>query len=364
MDHLLAPSVITAISDPEFEGLVSRALFDQGWNVISRVMNFSELQSAVSTNSETKLLIVFSTDLSDFSAVEIEKLSTPRISIIGYSDQAGNAKGYSNIFARPISPEELILTILENIRSSGIRTPMLHSKVECKARIVAVGGIGHATANTTVAINLAQEFANLKVKTLLIEANFQAPAISALLDLRKLSSEPKWRQINEDLTVMEFTQETMADFEPRIVLAGESFEQIVIDLGSVAYLARELSDRRWSSLVKIWASRNADSFVFTTISSFLGRKRYEEFEQSFSKISLHSEIHLVDTLLSSKRDREINSPIKGALRSATLWSLPWDLRSCQQAIADRTTLVQVAERGALRKELAKMAQAVGANSWK
>jgi hypothetical protein len=327
-------------------------------------MNFSELQSAVSTNSETKLLIVFSTDLSDFSAVEIEKLSTPRISIIGYSDQAGNAKGYSNIFARPISPEELILTILENIRSSGIRTPMLHSKVECKARIIAVGGIGHATANTTVAINLAQEFANLKVKTLLIEANFQAPAISALLDLRKLSSEPKWRQINEDLAVMEFTQETMADFEPRIVLAGECFEQIVIDLGSVAYLARELSDRRWSSLVKIWASRNADSFIFTTTSSFLGRKRYEEFEQSFSKISLQSEIHLVDTLLSSKRDREINSPIKGALRSATLWSLPWDLRSCQQAIADRATLVQVAERGALRKEIAKMAQAVGANSRK
>jgi hypothetical protein len=364
MDPLLAPSVITAISDPEFEGLVSRALFDQGWNVISRVMNFSELQSAVSTNSETKLLIVFSTDLSDFSAVEIEKLSTPRISIIGYSDQAGNAKGYSNIFARPISPEELILTILENIRSSGIRTPMLHSKVECKARIIAVGGIGHATANTTVAINLAQEFANLKVKTLLIEANFQAPAISALLDLRKLSSEPKWRQINEDLAVMEFTQETMADFEPRIVLVGESFEQIVIDLGSVAYLARELSDRRWSSLVKIWASRNADSFIFTTTSSFLGRKRCEEFEQSFSKISLQSEIHLVNTLLSSKRDREINSPIKGALRSATLWSLPWDLRSCQQAIADRATLVQVAERGALRKEIAKMAQAMGDNSRK
>jgi hypothetical protein len=364
MDPLLAPSVITAISDPEFEGLVSRALFDQGWNVVSRVMNFAELQSAVSTNSERKLLIVFSTDLSDFSATEIERLSNSEISIIGYTDQAGNAKGYSSALARPTSPEDMILTILENIRFSGIRSPMLHSRVKCKAKVVAVGGIGHATANTTVAINLAQEFANLKVKTLLIEANFQAPAISALLDLRKLSSEPKWRQINEDLAVMEFTQETMADFEPRIDLAGESFEQIVIDLGSVAYLARELSDRRWSSLVKIWASRNADSFIFTTTSSFLGKKRYEEFEQSFSKISLQSDFYLVDTLLSSKRDREISSPVKGALRSATRWSLPWDLRSCQQAIADRATLLQVAERGALRKEIAKMAQAIGANSRK
>jgi hypothetical protein len=236
--------------------------------------------------------------------------------------------------------------------------------VKCRAKIVAVGGIGHATANTTVAINLAQELAQLKVKTLLIEANFQAPAISVLLDLRKLSSEPKWRHMSEDLAVMELTQETLTDLEEKIVLAGESFDRIVIDLGSVAYLARELSDRRWGSLVKIWASRNADSFIFTTNSSFLGKKRYEEFEQSFSKISLQSEVHLVDTLLSSKRDREVGSIRKDAFGSATLWSLPWDPRSCQQAIADRATLVQSAERGALRKEIAKMAQAIGANSRK
>jgi hypothetical protein len=364
MDPLLAPSVITAISDPEFEGLVSRSLFDQGWNVISRVMNLSELKLAVSTNSEKKLLLVFSTDLPDFSAVELERLASSGLSAIGYADQNGSTKGYSSALARPTSPEDLTLTILENIRFSGIRSPLLHSKIICNAKIIAVGGVGHATANTTVALNLAQEIANLKIKTLLIEANFQAPAISAMLDLRKLSSEQKWRHVSEDLAVMELTQESVADFESKIVLAGESFEQIVIDLGSVAYLARELSDRRWGSLVKIWASRNADSFVFTTISSFLGKKRLEEFEESFPKLSLQSEIHLVDTLVSDKRDREIGLERKSAFGSATSWSLPWDLRSCQYAIAERATLAQVAERGALRKELAKMAQVVSANSRK
>jgi hypothetical protein len=364
VDPLLAPSIITAISDPEFEGLVSRALFDQGWNVISRTMNLSELKLAISTNLDKKLLVVFSTDLPDFSSEEMEKLINSGLSAIGYLDQAGISKGYYKALVRPTSPEDLTLTILENIRFSGNRTPLLHTKIKFKAKIVAVGGIGHSTANTTVAINLAQELANQKVKTLLIEANFQAPAISAFLDLRKISSEPKWRQINENLAVMELTHETITDFEARIIMAGECFDQIVIDLGSVAYLARELSDRRWSSLVKIWASRNADTFILTTISSFIGRKRYEEFEQSFSKIFLQSGIHIVDTHISNKRDRASGIESKSAMRSATLWSLPWDQRSCQEAITERTTLAQVAERGALRKEFVKIAQAIGAESFK
>ena len=62
MDPLEVPTVITAISDPEFEGLVSSALFSQGWNVIARVMDFPELQRAVSANSGKKLLLIFSTD--------------------------------------------------------------------------------------------------------------------------------------------------------------------------------------------------------------------------------------------------------------------------------------------------------------
>ena len=193
MDSLEAPVVITAISDPEFEGLVSRALFSQGWNVVARVMDFSELQRAVSTNSGEKLLLIFSTDLPGSHATEMEKLASPGISLFGCTDQSGNDRGFSNIFGRPTSPDDLILIILENIRSSGVRTPMIHTTSKCRARVVAVGGLGHSTANTTIAINLAQEAALLHVKTLLIDANFQAPAISTLLDMRKLSSEPKLR---------------------------------------------------------------------------------------------------------------------------------------------------------------------------
>ena len=364
MDPLEVPTVITAISDPEFEGLVSRALFSQGWNVIARVMDFSELQRAVSVNSGKNLLLIFSTDLPGSGAVEIEKLAAPRVSLFGFADQSGDDRGFSNIFARPISPEELTLIILENIRSSGVRTPMIHASAKCRAKVVAVGGIGHTTATTTIAINLAQESALLAVKTLLIDANFQAPAIAALLDLRKLSSETRWRDVSENLAAMELTQETIVDFEQRIMAAGETFDLIVIDLGSIAFLARELSDRRWSSAVKIWAVRNADQFIFTTNSTFLAQKRWDEFVQSLTKISLSADIHLVNTHSSNKRAPEISASRKASLKSAVLWNLPWDLRSCQLAIDERTTLVQSAERGALRKEIAKMAQAISAVSQK
>lgn len=364
MDSFEAPAVITAISDPEFEGLVSGALFSQGWNVIARVMDFSELQRAVSINSGKKLLLIFSTDLPGSHAAEIAKLGALGISLFGFADQSGNERGFSNIYARPASPDELILIILENIRSSGIRSPMIHAFAKCRAKVVAVGGIGHATANTTIAINLAQEAALLKVKTLLIEANFQAPAISALLDLRKLSSEPNWREFSENFSVMELTQETIIDFESRIISAGEHFDQIVIDLGSIAFLARELSDRRWSSIVKIWAARNADQFIFTTTSTFLAQKRYDEFLQNFSKISLTAKINLVNTQTSDKRPSELIASRKAHFRSTISWNLPWDLRACQLASKESATLAQVAERGALRKEIGKIAQAISAKPLK
>ena len=294
----------------------------------------------------------------------MEKLASPGITLFGFTDQSGNDRGFSNIFGRPTSPDDLILIILENIRSSGVRTPMIHTTSKCRARVVAVGGLGHSTANTTIAINLAQEAALLQVKTILIDANLQAPAISTLLDMRKLSSEPKWREFSENLAVMELTQETINDFESRIAAAGEDFDQIIIDLGSIAFLARELSDRRWSSTVKIWAARNADLFIFTTISTFLAQKRCDEFIQSLSKISLSPDIHLVNTYSSDKHASILIASKKAEFRSTISWNLPWDLRSCQLASKENATLAQVAERGALRKEIVKIAQAISANSQK
>jgi hypothetical protein len=364
MDPLDPPTVITAIADPEFEGLVSGALFGQGWNVVARVMDLTQLKTAVAHIADKKLLVIFSTDLPGATPIEIEELSSQRVSLLGFTDHSGSARDFSNVFARPGSPDDLLLTILENIRSTGVRAPMIHQRKMLNCKVIAVGGAGHATGNTTLAINLAQEAALLGLKTLLIDANFQAPAISALLDLRKLSSEPNWREVSDGLAALEFTQESLKGFEMKLLLAGESFDQIVMDLGSVSYLSSELSDRRWSSAVKIWASRNATSFIFTTSSSFLSHKRFEEFSQSLSKINLSSEIHLANMRSSNKREDSQGPGKKHSPTSSVFWSLPWDQRSCHAAVESRSTLAQEAERAPLRREIVKMAQAICLNSRK
>jgi len=44
MDNLATPAVITAIADPDFEGVVSSALFSQGWSVIARALDMKSLE--------------------------------------------------------------------------------------------------------------------------------------------------------------------------------------------------------------------------------------------------------------------------------------------------------------------------------
>ena len=358
MDSVDFPSVITAIADPDFEGLVSGALYKQGWDVVARVMEISELRSALLQNSGRKILVIYSPDLVGITSDEINSLATSEISFFGFSDLTGDVQSFRNIFPRPKAPDELILLILENIRFAGARSPLIHSVKKCKAQMVAIGGVGHATGNTTLAINVAQEIALLGRKVLLVEANFQAPAISFYMDLRKVSEELFWREVSENLSVMELTQENISGFESRVITAGDEFDLVVIDLGSLAFLSQELSDRRWVSAVKIWATRCADDFIFTIGNSAIDRKRFEDFSKKSSALSIAAKKHLVITEAINKRISHQGLAREDHVRYSTNWSLPWDSRSCHGAIAERSTLAQTGERSALRKEIQKLAQSL------
>lgn len=355
MDSLKVPVVITAISDPEFEGLVSGSLYSQGWNVVARIMNVEELRDALARNLGEKTLVIFSPDLPGITTEDISVLTNSEVTFFGFTDQSGLDGGFKNIFTRPKTPDELLLTILENIRFSGVREPLIHESRKCNAKVVVVGGIGHSTGATNIAINLAQECALLGNKVLLIEANFQAPAISFLLDLRKVSEEPLWREISANFSVMELTQENLTGFESRIVNAGDEFDLIIFDIGSVSYLSHELSDRRWISAVKIWTTRCADVFIYTVGNTPMALKRFDEFSQKPSNFSSSAKVHLVLSGSSNKRE-SIKVIDKQVHKGGSLnWTLPWDPRSCLAAIAERSTLANVGERSSLRKEIQKLA---------
>lgn len=365
MDVLKVPEVITAIADPEFESLVSSALYSQGWNVIARAMDLNELQEALGSRSESHILIIYSSDLPGADPNKIGALSSKFVRTFGFSDSAGSSRDYLDTCLRPTSPEEFLQIILSNVRAPSLRSPMMQLKSKLESSVIAIGGARHSTGVTTLALNYAQESALLGINTLLIDANFSAPAISTLLDLRRLSQEPLWRDISPSFSVMEITQSTILELEQRTLTASKNFAQIVIDLGSVSAFTQELSDRRWGAAAKIWASRNADYFVLTSTSDLLSQKSFNDFMQNYSKVVFPPKFYSLQFASESKRGslgpNTTAANLEGLAINKHHWNLPWDLRSCSLASRQRSTLAQVAPRSALRRQITEIATELTSN---
>jgi len=346
MDEIAQPVVITAIADAEFEGMVSSALFSRGWNVIARPLDTKALEQAAHTHIEANLLIIYSVDLPGLNRDLLQRLKLSKVSTFGFADETGSARGFDEISLRPRSTEELISYIRGNIRSPLLRSPLIRNNPTLKARVIGVGGAGHSTGATTLAINLAQELALLNRNTLLIDANLSAPAISTLLDLRNLAGEDKWRDLSPNFSVTEVTQHNVTQFSERAVDAASYFDSLVLDLGSLSNISSDLSDRRWSSQVKIWSSTYAQELLITAGSDVLQSRRLNEVSAELGRIKLPAKIKIYcqGNENKSKEDNYL--------------SLPVDARSCAAARKDRTTLVEISEKAPLRRAIATMAKQI------
>lgn len=346
MDEISQPVVITAIADPEFEALVSSALFARGWNIIARPLDFKSLERYLNGNLTSNSLIIYSVDLPGLTPEHLDKLSKNKVSTFGFADSTGSPRGFAEISPRPDSADELLAYIRGNIRSPLLRSPLIRSTPNFKAKIVAVGGAGNCTGNTTLAINIAQELALLDRNTLLIDANFAAPAVSTLLDLRKLSDEEKWRDLSTNFSVAEINQRSISGFPILANEAASFFDFMVIDLGSLMNIANDLSDRRWASQVKIWSSTFAHELLVTAGSDVLHAQRLTQLitELANIKLPVKSTIFCQGIENKSKQDR--------------YQSLPIDARVCAAARKDRTTLVEINEKAPLRKAIANLARQI------
>jgi len=357
MDNLANPSVITAIADADFEGLVSSALFSQGWNVVARALDMTALEIEFSKIEINEVILIYSSDLPGLALDRLQKISRVSKAQFGFADGVGSAQGLPDVSPRPNSSSELLSFIRANIRSPRLRTPLIQSHPNFAARIFGIGSAGHATGNTVLALNLAQESALLGKKTLLIDANFQAPAIATLLDLRKVSDEAKWRDVSENLSVSEMTQEKVHTFNSWIGEAASYFEAIYFDLGSLANYASDLTDRRWASQIKIWVSNLAQELVITSTLDLLQRKRLNDLMQDISKISIAPRISLaVLAGADFKRNESLDSSI--TLKMAHTWQIPYDVRACSISIRERTTLACVCPKSSLRKAILAVASQI------
>jgi Flp pilus assembly CpaE family ATPase len=356
MDEFVQPSVITSIADAEFEGMVSSALFASGWSVIARPLDFATLVKNLNEAATKNVLVIYSVDLPGLTQVQLQKLSSVDTSLFGFADAAGSARGFNEISPRPTSPEELLAYIRGNIRSPLLRVPMLQSKQKFKAKIIGIGSAGHYTGATTMAVNIAQELVLLDKKTLLIDANFQASAIATVLDLRKIADEDRWRDLSDNFSVAEITQNNITDFPARAMEAASYFDFVVIDLGSLQNISNDLSDRRWSSQVKIWVSRFAHSILITSGSDVLQSKRLRNLCDELAEIKLPAQISIFifPTESISKRERFQIVDFQPFMPKEVGY-LPMDSKLCAAARKERTSLSEVNAKAPLRKAFAAIA---------
>jgi hypothetical protein len=309
-------------------------------------LNFETLEHELALHAQSNLLVIYSVDLPGLTREALNKLSQFKISKFGFADSNGSSRDFDEIAPRPNSVEELLAYIRGNIRSPILRAPLIRNKPSFKAKIIAIGGAGHTTGATTFALNLVQELALLGKNTLLIDANFTAPAISTLLDVRKLADEEKWRDLSTNFSVSEVNQNSISDFPLRAEVAAAHFDFMVLDLGSLTNLANDLSDRRWPSQIKIWSSTFAQELLVTSGSDFLQMRRLKEVSEELAKIKLSIEAQIFCQGAASKG------------KDAAHQYLPTDVRLCAATLKGRTTMVEINEKAPLRKAIAAVARQI------
>jgi len=161
-------NVVTAINDPEFEAMVAGTLFSHGWSVVFRALDVASLQKYLSTSTQAKPLLIYSSDISDLDSKIVETLSPYLDRAIGFlaSHQSEAKDGY---LARPRDEIDLLAMIRSPHRAPMVRAAVTH-QIPASCRMIALAGVNHGEGVTLTALNLAIELTLTGKKVLLVVA--------------------------------------------------------------------------------------------------------------------------------------------------------------------------------------------------
>jgi len=358
VDKTLAPVVITAIADSDFEGFVASTLFSQGWSVSFRALDINALVEYVKSNDCSDTILIFSPDLPGLTQDILNSLKPLLHRLIGFTSASGLAENFFDIAGRPKGPLDLLEAIRGNIRAPMVRAPQVPKMKSKRAEIIAFASLGHASGCTTLAINYAFEISHLNKKVLLIDANHAAPAIAILLDQRNLNSMESWKAISENIYAAEVTHENLDVISENLFLAVQEFDFIIVDLGSVRDLSNILIYRRWNSQIAMWCCNSADYLNIVTNPGLLPEQRLRKFVHSLGKISISAKIGYIFNGKVRNRKGQTEEELFMATvtphRPDFLYILPSDLRGVTEAQNEQKPLAEVNERGTLRKAIAEI----------
>lgn len=349
--------VVTAIADPEFEGLVASTLYSQGWNVLFRALDCQSLKKYLFENSEIKPLLIYSSDIAEIDG-EFLKVVAPAIErSIGFAADVADQID-SSLLPKPTESSEL----LSIIRNPG-RTPLLRKKVReqnhRRARIVALASASHGDGATTVALNLTNELTLLGKQVLLVDAHHHQPAISILMEERNINV-ARPRSATSTLSLFEVTKENASGLEDILYEFTLSTDFIIVDLGKCGLSHYGEIERRWEAILNTLLFDSIDDLWILSSSSKISTASLQSIVTSLERSPQRTRTTFI---LNRRRSGKVGEREEERFLSTVTPSrphgvraLPLDLRGVERAEADRSILRETNPRGLLRRELAAMAQ--------
>ena len=364
MSELMLPKVITAVANPELEGFIASTLFAQGWSVVFRALDWDCLERYLSENPEgaATALLLYGSDLTGISKLGVQSITPKFRQVIGFTTDTGSNAEFADLTQVPAVPGDLISLVRGFVRAPMLRVSPQLLQIVRKAKVIAVGSAGSYTGCTLISINLAMELSNLDKSTLLIEANFRAPSISAMLSMRNIGLDSNWKIIAPNLSLFEITQAHAEDLDALMVRAGNEFDYVIVDIGSISGLSNRLTDRRWTSIVTTWCCDQANELLVVARSDYLGLLRLNQVIELLLKTSVRAELGFVLNMKSPGKRGELEqsrfSSVITPLKPSRVRSIVKDARAVLAAEEERATLIEINERSAVRKSIAELAREI------
>lgn len=364
MSDLELPTVITAIASASTEGFIASTLFAQGWSVVFRAIDIDSLENYIFNNPERAemAMLIFAPDLSGVTRERIDAITVRVKQVVGFSDTPIEDSYLGEMQQLPKSDTDLVSLVRGFIRAPLLRQSTQMQSKKRKAHVLAIGSAGSNTGCTTLAINIAMELSILEKSTLLIDANFRAPSIAALLAIRNVKSDAGWRSIAPMLSIAEITQDQVTSVQALMESATDTFDRIIIDLGSISGLSNRLTDRRWTSTVTTWACDLGDELMVVARPDVLGFHRLEQVSSLIETTSIRSGLSFTLNLHSPGRkgvEEEARFlSITTPLRPLKVRVIARDSRAVHVAESQKSTLIEANNRSTLRKSIAKIASEI------
>ena len=364
MSNQELPVVITAIADAQVEGFIASTLFAQGWSVIFRAIDVESLQEFFKKNPEesANALLIYAPDLPGILPETISRLAIQVKQIVGFSQQLEVDASFPDLHRVPETPTDLVSIVRGFVRAPMVRQMSQISWQNRKSHVIAIGSAGSDTGCTTIALNLAMELSVLEKSTLIIDANFRAPSIAALIAIRNVQSDTGWRTIAPHLAIAEITQSEATTINQFMENAVQVFDVIIIDLGSISGLSNRLTDRRWTSTMTTWSCDQGDELMVIARPDLLGIHRLEQVGELLEKTSIRAQLSFTLNMRSQGRKGEDEEArflsIATRLRPICVRVIGKDARAASAALEQKATLIEVNERSALRKSIAKIASEI------